>query len=196
MAKVIIIQHQSEIIRTGIKAILENNINTRINCICNFSELEQSEYDRFTEAVIILSDNKTDSENLLVLRKMISSHILIGIIDNEKEQISPDYFDYTYNINSPVQNLLNKINSFLNDENKSDLSDELTRREKEVLRLVALGFTNKSIADTLYISIHTVISHRKKITEKLGIKSIPGLTIYAIIQKIISQSDISEGQLQ
>jgi DNA-binding CsgD family transcriptional regulator len=47
------------------------------------------------------------------------------------------------------------------------------------------GFANKEIADTLNISIHTVISHRKNITEKTGIKSLSGLTIYAITKKII-----------
>src|SRR5690606_28213921 len=58
-------------------------------------------------------------------------------------------------------------------------NDELTSREKEVLKLVALGFSNKAIAEKLFISIHTVITHRKNITEKTGIKSISGLTVYS-----------------
>jgi DNA-binding CsgD family transcriptional regulator len=58
----------------------------------------------------------------------------------------------------------------------------LSPREKEVLRLVAQGLMNKEIADNLNIGITTVITHRKNIVEKLGIKTIPGLTVYAYTQ--------------
>lgn len=58
-------------------------------------------------------------------------------------------------------------------------SNLLTSREKEVLRLVAKGLMNKEIADQLNIGLTTVISHRKNIVEKLRIKTIPGLTVYA-----------------
>jgi DNA-binding CsgD family transcriptional regulator len=66
------------------------------------------------------------------------------------------------------------------------VQEEISDREKEVLRLVAMGFTNKEIAEKLFISAHTVITHRKNITSKLGIKTIAGLTVYAVIHKLIS----------
>jgi DNA-binding CsgD family transcriptional regulator len=66
----------------------------------------------------------------------------------------------------------------------------LTEREIDVVTQVALGKTNKEIADALCISIHTVISHRKNITEKLGIKSISGLTVYAILNNLIDANTI------
>ncbi|MDR1004473.1 MAG: LuxR C-terminal-related transcriptional regulator [Prevotellaceae bacterium] len=59
---------------------------------------------------------------------------------------------------------------------------DLTPREVEVLMLVTSGLLNKEIAERLNISLTTVISHRKNITEKLGIKSVAGLTIYAVMQ--------------
>jgi regulator of cell morphogenesis and NO signaling len=65
-------------------------------------------------------------------------------------------------------------------------SDGLTAREIDVLKLVAHGFINKHIAERLSISLHTVISHRKHITEKLQIKTVPGLTVYAILNGILS----------
>lgn len=58
---------------------------------------------------------------------------------------------------------------------------DLSPREIEVLVLVTKGLINKEIADKLHISLTTVISHRKNITEKLGIKSVAGLTIYAVM---------------
>ena len=67
----------------------------------------------------------------------------------------------------------------------------LTLRESEVLQLVACGFINKQIADKLSISLHTVISHRKNITRKLQIKTVAGLTIFALLNGLISSKDIS-----
>lgn len=72
------------------------------------------------------------------------------------------------------------------------LSDELTPREKDVLKDVALGLSSKEIADKHYISTHTVITHRKNISRKLGVKTISGLTIYAIINKLISVEDLKD----
>lgn len=61
----------------------------------------------------------------------------------------------------------------------------LSPREIEVLVLLTKGLINKEIADKLNISLTTVISHRKNITEKLGIKSVSGLAIYAVMHGYI-----------
>ena len=63
---------------------------------------------------------------------------------------------------------------------RTQTGKELSEREKDVLRLIVAGMINKEIADKLYISLNTVLTHRKNITSKLGIKTIPGLTFYAI----------------
>lgn len=62
---------------------------------------------------------------------------------------------------------------------------DLSPREIEVLVLLTKGLINKEIADKLNISLTTVISHRKNITEKLGIKSVSGLAIYAVMHGYI-----------
>lgn len=67
---------------------------------------------------------------------------------------------------------------------------ELSEREREILVAVARGLTNKEIADRHNISIHTVISHRKNISRKTGIKTIAGLTVYALLNNMISEADM------
>lgn len=67
---------------------------------------------------------------------------------------------------------------------------QLSAREIEVLVLITKGLINKEIADKLNISLTTVISHRKNITEKLGIKSVSGLTIYAVMHGYIEADSI------
>lgn len=68
-------------------------------------------------------------------------------------------------------------------------TSQLTDREKEIITLVALGQTNREIADKLFISMHTVITHRKNISQKLGIKTIAGITMYAMMQNLIPAED-------
>ena len=67
----------------------------------------------------------------------------------------------------------------------------LSAREIEVLVLITKGLINKEIADKLNISLTTVITHRKNITEKLGIKSVSGLTIYAVMNGYVEIDRIS-----
>ena len=59
-------------------------------------------------------------------------------------------------------------------------TQEISQRELDVLKLVAQGYINKEIADKLNISLNTVLSHRKNITAKLGIKTVSGLIFYCI----------------
>ncbi len=70
-------------------------------------------------------------------------------------------------------------------ENVEDKGSELSDREKEILVSVAHGMINKEIADKHNISINTVISHRKNISRKTGIKTVAGLTVYAILNNLI-----------
>ena len=68
--------------------------------------------------------------------------------------------------------------------------EELTPREKEILVCVAKGMLNKEIADVCNLSIHTVITHRKNITRKTGIKTVAGLTVYALLNNLIDMNSV------
>ena len=70
-------------------------------------------------------------------------------------------------------------------EPEREEEEELSAREKEILVCVAKGMLNKEIADAENISIHTVITHRKNITRKTGIKTVAGLTVYALLNNLI-----------
>lgn len=66
----------------------------------------------------------------------------------------------------------------------------LSPREIEVLSLLVQGLINKEIADRLHISLTTVITHRKNITEKLGMRSVSALTIYAVMNGYVDIGSI------
>lgn len=96
-------------------------------------------------------------------------------------------------INDSRLAIIGKINEFAQCCNKQDKANddvELSKREIDVLVAVAKGMMNKEIADTMNISIHTVITHRKNIVRKTGIKSVAALTVYAILNNLIEEKDI------
>jgi DNA-binding NarL/FixJ family response regulator len=86
-----------------------------------------------------------------------------------------------------VQGLLDQGDLKNGDSNTAELSP----RETTIVRLVSMGLTNRQIADHLFLSAHTVMTHRKNISSKLGIKSVSGLTVYAIVNNIITIEEVT-----
>ncbi|MFI3269861.1 MAG: response regulator transcription factor [Rikenellaceae bacterium] len=98
------------------------------------------------------------------------------------------------NISAPqaqIETALQRLHSAAHGERQSPQQSEpqskdiLSPREIEVLQLVVDGLLNKEIAARLNISVTTVISHRKNIVEKTGVRSVAGLTIYAVMKRYI-----------
>ena len=78
------------------------------------------------------------------------------------------------------------------DSLRGERQEPLSAREREIIVCVVKGMTNKQIADALCISTHTVITHRRNIAAKLQIHSAAGLTIYAIVNKLVELSEIKD----
>lgn len=75
-------------------------------------------------------------------------------------------------------------------QNRKDKTEALSEREKDIVRCVAKGMSNKEIADALFLSVHTVTTHRRNISSKLQIHTAAGLTIYAISNKLVNIEEI------
>ncbi|MBO4574412.1 MAG: response regulator transcription factor [Bacteroidales bacterium] len=115
---------------------------------------------------------------------LVTSYVDAGILKQFKDVIE---------INDSKQKVVTKIFNLLSD-NKSTQdkpeSIELSNRETDVLVALVKGLTNKEISDKLFISVHTVITHRKNIVRKTGIKSVSGLTVYALLNNLIDETEI------
>ena len=106
-------------------------------------------------------------------------------------------YDEPLTIYDDADTIREKLNRLLNvpgEETEEELAGQevLSSREKEIITCVVKGMTNKEIADALYLSAHTVITHRRNIARKLQIHSPAGLTIYAIVNKLVELQDIKE----
>ena len=115
---------------------------------------------------------------------LLTSYVDAGILKQFKDVIE---------INDSKQKVVTKIFNLLNDNKLSQdkpESVELSNRETDVLVALVKGMTNKEISDKLFISIHTVITHRKNIIRKTGIKSVSGLTVYALLNNLVDETEI------
>jgi len=104
-------------------------------------------------------------------------------------------YDETFSLYDEPEILQEKLNKLMNVEEiaEPEVGQEvLSSREKEIIICVVKGMTNKEIADSLFLSTHTVITHRRNIARKLQIRSPSGLTIYAIVNKLIELQDIKD----
>ncbi len=113
----------------------------------------------------------------------------VGILYSHHAASTLARLDGTIDIYDTQETIASKMLKWIeigSDESSLQNKDTLTDREIDVLKLLADGKSNKEIADNLNISINTVITHRKNITQKTGIKSVSGLTIYAVVQNLIS----------
>ena len=84
-----------------------------------------------------------------------------------------------------IETKLNEVFSHTTVHSETTELYELSERERGVLIELSKGQTNKEVAEKLHISVHTVITHRKNIVRKTGIKSIAGLTVYAMLNNLI-----------
>ena len=122
----------------------------------------------------------------IALLYSVSDSVLLRSYD---EQIN------IYDSPDEIKHKLERLNAEVLPDDEPEGDDEqqsLSSREKEIVVCVVKGMTNREIADRLFLSTHTVITHRRNIARKLQIHSASGLTIYAIVNKLVELGDIKQ----
>jgi DNA-binding NarL/FixJ family response regulator len=100
-------------------------------------------------------------------------------------------YDGTIPIYEDVEYVHRLFHTLMQDEDDDEGGAEtLSQREKEVIGCVVRGLSNKETAERLFLSVHTVITHRRNIARKLQIHSPAGLTIYAIVNKLVDLNEV------
>ncbi len=173
----------SPIIQQGLKNILLSRnigISDVLNTIPDFTVVNN------WKDTLVLIDSQY-AEELKKYGKIIkkNGNVVFGIEFSGALLKLETYFDDIIYLNDNSDTIIQKINTYISKVSDIKSDNQLSVREIEVLTMVAKGFSNKLIADQLFISIHTVITHRKNITSKLGIKSISGLTLYAALNNMV-----------
>jgi len=192
-----VIIEPSQIIQEGIKLFLEKNPCLKVTAC--FSDIQSFENKLIKEdfQVILCNPAIIQCYRPVNIRKLFVGYpdvCLIAILYQYVDSETLQYFDGILDIYGEGQQMPKKILKILETAHpKTDPTTEnveLSDREKEILIALAQGLANKEIADKLCISTHTVISHRKNIVRKTGIKTVAGLTLYALFNNLISQDDL------
>ncbi|WP_297273312.1 response regulator transcription factor [uncultured Bacteroides sp.] len=195
----IVVAETSVIIRSGLTAVLKRLPNLNVHPVeVSSPDALQNYLQLHTPDVVIvnptfggwfnLKDFKAEhgrQENIKYVAMVCS------VIDTNalKE------YDAHFAIYDDTDVIAERLEQLLKNEEEATGDNEqeaLSQREKEIITCVVKGMTNKAIADKLFLSIHTVITHRRNIARKLQIHSSAGLTIYAIVNKLVELQDIKE----
>ena len=116
-----------------------------------------------------------NNEEWLSLHAEVEDHIFVPAIRMLEKKLRQT------DVSAKISNMINQ-----NPNNGDVLSD----RERDVIVSLVQGMTNKEIAEHLFISVNTVITHRRNIARKLQIHSPAGLTIYAIVNNLVDISAV------
>jgi DNA-binding NarL/FixJ family response regulator len=196
--KVILIE-SSPVLRAGLRSLLEN---AAFRIIAEYSAVDELQNDRHRPDVDLLlinpdaaclhkSFNKTF--NIRTLLSAYPQAAAVAVVAGYVNAESLDTFDGSVDIYSEPAQIVRRLRHILQSFDVKDnpvKNIELSEREKEILTAVAKGLSNKEIADQHCISVHTVVSHRKNITRKTAIRTVAGLTLYAVFNNLISQEDL------
>ena len=192
-AKILIIE-DAEIIQQGLAYILTKKNKMNLSLIqCSVADdlhaiLSKTEPDILIAALVVFENN---NKLIKVQKEMNGLKTVALIYTYHRPNVLTNFHGYIY-LEDKNEVITATVNNLLQPSLTDSLSvrttsnDVLSEREKEVLKLLAEGSSTKKIAEMLFISPHTVNAHRKNIMRKLDIKTISGLTIYAVLNNIIS----------
>jgi DNA-binding NarL/FixJ family response regulator len=193
MSNRVIICEASEIIAIGLAEIIDGM--AQFDVVARLDSPEHlSEKITATDANLLIIDPMLlgfhSKDYLSQLGKEHPNIIVVALVSSYLDHTMLTPFSGVIEINDTKSKVISKMNEFAQSEATKNDDVELSKRETDVLVAVAKGMMNKEIADQMNISIHTVISHRKNITRKTGIKSVSGLTVYALLNNLIDEKDL------
>jgi DNA-binding NarL/FixJ family response regulator len=188
----------------GLKSILQMVMPIMtVDCYGSFAELEANQPDQYFHyfvAMNIVLENKAFFQERRKKTIVLTNQTEHEDTKTQRNGVSPLDGFHCLNANVPEGELVKALlmleqhahgqGQHLPAMPKVLQQKILSDREIEVMSLIVQGFINKEIADKLNIGLSTVITHRKNIMDKLGMKSVSALTIYAVMHGYVDINKI------
>ena len=163
----IAVAEPSAIIRSGLEAVLKRIPGFRIQII------------EIATAELLQETLRSHKPDILIINPSLPGYYTIQLLKINIYD-SPD----------EIRHKLERLHTSPEEETENEEQQTLSAREKEIVICVVKGMTNREIADRLFLSTHTVVTHRRNIARKLQVHSASGLTVYAIVNKLVELNDI------
>lgn len=189
------VAESSEMVRTGLTTMLARLTEPRVTVteVSSLPALHDLMYMRPPQLIIVNPQFEGRfSARLFKQRHPQSETPLWALLTHYTDPAILAHYDNHIGIYNSSESIANLMRTTLvaTREDPSTEGETLSQREREVLVCVAKGMTNREIAATLILSIHTIISHRRNITRKLQIHSVSGLAFYALTNGLVSAEDL------
>tara|TARA_B110000459_G_C16615755_1_gene498747 strand:- start:804 stop:1433 length:630 start_codon:yes stop_codon:yes gene_type:complete len=206
----ILIANSNQIVGEGLKTIIQSKLGNRVlGLATSIQHLEQQSSKYFPDLVVIdYSSEEFGVQSIKEIKKIYKDCKILAITDKlpkatvysalkngvdsyllsdcEKPEIVEAIADTHLGKRFYCGEVIDLLAEGTDAEKNGCSGISLSEREIEVIRLISDGSTNKEIADQLFLSTHTVNTHRKNIMNKLGIKNTAGIVIYAFRENIIN----------
>ena len=190
----ILILEPSVLIAEGLRHVIDNFAGYDVCGIIRNQEGDiVAKIDDFNADLVIADPSVFDNRDRAGAHDMIkgiANAPVMALISTAADAAYAYTYDGTIYLSDTSDDIEQKISTVMKAapaEQRGE-GEELSSREKEILVCVAKGMLNKEIADHFNISIYTVITHRKNITRKTGIKTVAGLTVYALLNNLIDMN--------
>lgn len=186
----------SDIVARGLEGILaDQDLFLVQENLVDFSRTSETRLRNLDPDVVIVDPTVFDFRSRKDSRLQIAEFCDASVLAVEGAAVTDDIikqYDGSISLYDDAAGVVRKVQSALESRQPeaSGEGNELSSREKEILVCVAQGMLNKEIADKFSLSIYTVITHRKNITRKTGIKTVAGLTVYAILNNLIDINSV------
>ncbi len=186
MKRAVIVEHRY-LLRAGIEALLSELQGVHIAAL--FEGTEKDLLKRIllkNPDILIINPDSTGPGYVKLINEIGEKVTVFGLINEQTAPHTLSHFKYVIRQNDDKQTIQKTVRqgAKLNAPHKE--KNSLSSREITVLKQIVKGFTNRQIADNLFLSIHTVTTHRKNIHRKLGINTVSGLTVYALMNGIVT----------
>lgn len=189
----VIIAEPSVIIRSGLVAVLKKMTSLNIDMaeICEISTLS-AQLCKYKPDVLIVNPSCLGLFSLSQIKNEAGCVSLktIALQHTFTDSTTLQNYDDSLSIFDSAEAIKEKLSNLIRGNRAEVNKQELSAREKEIIICVVKGMTNKQIAENRCLSAHTVIAHRRNIANKLQIHSSAGLTIYAIVNKLVEINDV------
>lgn len=180
--------------------LLFNGLSAMITGVadCNVTIIDAGDRDLFqlvathSVSILIVDPVTIPFETVAELKASANGKVKIAAICHSSlPQRFVKAFDESINLYDETATLKETVRRLTASTSIQPTQRELTQREQEIVKCVVTGMSNKEIANRVNLSVNTVMTHRRNIAAKLQIHSAAGLTIYALVSKLVKLDEIS-----
>ncbi|MBN2639432.1 MAG: response regulator transcription factor [Bacteroidales bacterium] len=196
--RTVVVIEQNYLIQAGLEAIISElpGMVFQKACLGTENNLSGLLIKQNPDVIIVNPEALTEPATVFLntLNRQISP-IIIGLTDSKAAEHLKSPFTHLLFFSDNKLEIQKKIRDICEPvSDREDKKQVLSKREVDILKEVALGLTNQEIANKLFLSVHTVMTHRKNINKKLGIKTVSGLTMYALMNQLVSMEEMENKQ--